>query len=94
MIAIEMLCRIDQGLIFYFQPDRDFFRSIRIRLKIFQQTLIKKPMNIWGLRRNAVLHIWLTFRNQTLIDFFWADFDCNFFSTIRLSKFNRDHDRD
>jgi len=43
-----MLSRIDQGLIFYFQPDRDFFRSIRIRFKIFQQTLIEKTDEYLG----------------------------------------------
>jgi len=70
MIAIEKPIRINQDLIFLFQPDCDFFKSIRIRLNFFEQTLIEKRMNIRGFRRSRLLQIHLTFRNRTLIDFF------------------------
>jgi len=40
-IAFENRLQINQTLIFIFQPDFDFYFSIKLRLKIFNQTLIE-----------------------------------------------------
>jgi len=63
-------------------------------LKKNEQTLPEKPRNIWGFRRSNFLQISLTFRNQTLLNFFWADSAENFSIAIRFLFFNNDHDRD
>jgi len=41
-IAFENRLQINQTLIFIFQPDFDFYFSIKPRLKFFNQTLIEK----------------------------------------------------
>ncbi|WP_372960464.1 hypothetical protein [Methanoregula sp.] len=51
MIAIENLIRINRTLIFIFQPDFDFFFSVKPCLKIFKQPLVEKRSPRAGLRR-------------------------------------------
>jgi len=41
-----------------------------------------------------LIHIWLTFYHQTLIEKFPADFDEIFFIKLWFQKMHRDHDRD
>jgi protein tyrosine phosphatase len=76
MIAIENLIRIDQTLIFHFQPDSDFNFSIRVRLKNFQQTLVEKHCsNSASVGRAGIflMYTWLTFCRQTLMKKFSAE---------------------
>ncbi|MFA4860175.1 hypothetical protein [Methanoregula sp.] len=51
MTSLEKSIRINQTLIFIFQPDFDFFFSVKPCLKIFKQPLVEKRGPRAGLRR-------------------------------------------
>ena len=92
-ITIKKLIRINQTLNENFSSNPDFLFSIKPWLKIFERTLIEnRPIR--GTRRTRLLHKCLTFHEQTLIEFFSADFDGKISSKLWMKFFHRDHDHD